>query len=89
MVELTHIATHSTLLLHMSNLNKQFLLFLGKKVREERDKKGLSQEQLGKLSKFHRTYIGMIERGEKSITVFNLKRIAEALGLKVVDLLDF
>lgn len=69
--------------------NKQFLIFLGQKVREVRIKKGISQEQLGELAKVHRTYVGMIERGEKNITIFNLRKFAEALGLHVRDLIDF
>ncbi|MFA6295286.1 MAG: helix-turn-helix transcriptional regulator [Candidatus Paceibacterota bacterium] len=73
----------------MINLNKQFLIFLGKKIRQERERLGISQEKLGKLAKFHRTYIGAIERGEKNITISNLKRIANTLGLKVKDLIDF
>ncbi len=73
----------------MVNLDKQFLIFLGQKIRKEREKKGISQEQFGKLAKFHRTYIGMIERGEKNITIFNLRKIAEALNLNVKDLIDF
>lgn len=73
----------------MANLSKQFLIFLGQKIRKEREKIGLSQEGLGKQAKFHRTYIGMIERGEKNITIFNLKRIAEALKVQVRDLIDF
>ena len=79
----------STLLRLMANLGKQFLIFLGKKIRNERERMGVSQEGLGKLAKFHRTYIGMIERGEKNITIFNLKRIASALDVKVKDLIDF
>ena len=73
----------------MVNLNKQFLIFLGKKIRGEREKMGVSQEQLGKLAKVHRTYVGMIERGEKNITIFNLRKFAEALGVQVKDLVDF
>ncbi|MEI6304985.1 MAG: helix-turn-helix transcriptional regulator [Candidatus Taylorbacteria bacterium] len=73
----------------MANLNKQYLIFLGKKIRSEREKMGVSQEEFGKMAKFHRTYIGMIERGEKNITIFNLKKVAEALKVQVRDLIDF
>lgn len=73
----------------MANLHKQFLIFLGRKVREKREKMGVSQERLGELTKFHRTYVGMVERGEKNITIFNIKRFADALGVKVRDLIDF
>ena len=68
----------------MANLQKQFLIFLGRKIRKEREKAGISQEGLGKLAKFHRTYIGMIERGEKNITIFNLRRIAAATAVPIV-----
>lgn len=41
------------------------------------------------LAKVHRTYIGMIERAEKNITLTNMEKIARALGKKVSDLVDF
>jgi len=37
----------------------------------------------------HRTYIGMIERGEKNITLVNLQKLAMALDIPLKDLLDF
>jgi transcriptional regulator with XRE-family HTH domain len=52
-------------------------------------KLGISQERLGELAKVHRTYIGMIERAEKNITLTNMEKIARALGKKVSDLVDF
>ena len=73
----------------MANLNKQYLIFLGKKIRAEREKLGISQEKLGELAKVHRTYVGMIERGEKNITLSNLIKFAKALKLNVKDLIDF
>jgi len=73
----------------MVNLDRQYLIFIGKKVRQLRERMGLSQEQLGKVAKVHRTYVGMIERGEKNITIFNLRRFAEALKVQVRDLIDF
>lgn len=73
----------------MTNSNKQYLIFIGKKVRELREKMGISQEKLGELAGVHRTYVGMIERGEKNITIFNLRRFAGALKVKVRDLIDF
>jgi transcriptional regulator with XRE-family HTH domain len=69
--------------------NKQFQIFIGKKIRAEREKLGISQEEFGKLVKVHRTYVGMIERGEKNVTLSNLIKFAEALKLKVKDLIDF
>ena len=70
-------------------MNKQILNQFGARVREERDRKGISQERLGELAKVHRTYIGMIERAEKNITLTNMEKIARALGKRVNDLVDF
>jgi transcriptional regulator with XRE-family HTH domain len=58
----------------------------GKRVRQLRDEQGLSQERLGELAKVHRTYVGMIERGEKNITLTNIERFAKALKVKISDL---
>jgi transcriptional regulator with XRE-family HTH domain len=73
----------------MTNLHKHFLIQLGRKIRQGREGLGLSQEEFGKKVKMHRTYIGMIERGEKNITISNLKRVAVAIGCEVRDLIDF
>ncbi len=73
----------------MPNLEKQFLIFLGRKIRSERERMQVSQEKLGELAGVHRTYVGMVERGEKNITIFNLRRFAKALGVEVRELLDF
>ncbi len=59
----------------------------GEKVREERLKRGLSQEELAAKAGVHRTYIGMIERGEKNITLLNIKKVAKALDLSIDKLL--
>lgn len=70
-------------------MNKKALEKFGKAVREQRMKSGISQERLGELAGVHRTYIGMIERAEKNITLTNMEKIARALGKKVNDLVDF
>ena len=75
---------HST-----DTMNSKLLIKFGEKVRTERLRQGISQEKLGALAKVHRTYIGMIERAEKNITLSNMEKIAKALGLRVNDLVDF
>jgi transcriptional regulator with XRE-family HTH domain len=70
-------------------MDKHNLIKFGKRVREERTKRGISQERLGELAKVHRTYIGMIERAEKNITLSNMQKIAKALGMRVNSLIDF
>jgi transcriptional regulator with XRE-family HTH domain len=64
-------------------MKKQILIKFGQKVREERNKQKISQEELAERAGVHRTYIGMIERAEKNITLENIEKIAKALGLKL------
>lgn len=59
---------------------------LGLVIRRCREHRKLSQEALAALSGLSRTHIGEIERGEVSLSVENLIRIAEALGLKTSEL---
>lgn len=66
----------------------QILLAFGIKVRDFRKLKGLSQEELAHKADLHRTYIGMIERAEKNITLINIAKIANALECKISDLID-
>jgi transcriptional regulator with XRE-family HTH domain len=47
----------------------------------------ISQEELAYMAGVHRTYIGMIERAEKNITLCNIEKIARALGVEICELL--
>jgi len=64
------------------------LQHFGNKVRVERERQGLSQEELALRADLHRTYIGGVERGERNISLLNLLRIARALGVSPADLLE-
>ncbi len=66
----------------------KILIKFGQKVRAERQKQGLSQEELAEKAGVHRTYIGMIERGEKNITLLNIEKIAKALGIPLDKLMS-
>jgi len=54
-------------------------------VRIERTKLGISQEELASRAGVHRTYIGMIERAEKNITLENIEKVCKALDLSISD----
>lgn len=58
---------------------------LGAAVREFRTAAGLSQDALAERSDMHRTYIGGIERGERNVSFTNLRRLADALGVRVSE----
>jgi len=69
-------------------MKREILIKFGKKVREERTKLGLSQEELASRAGVHRTYIGMIERAEKNITLENIEKIAMALKIPLNKLMN-
>ncbi len=64
-------------------MKKDILIKFGQKVRKERSKLGLSQEGLAAKAGVHRTYIGMIERAEKNITLENIFKITKALNMSL------
>jgi DNA-binding XRE family transcriptional regulator len=61
------------------------LIFFGNKVKTFRKEKGISQEELAFRSELHRTYIGMIERAEKNVTLKNIEKIANGLGISIQE----
>lgn len=73
----------------MSRADQQATLdAFGAQVRKLRVANGMSQEELAAHAGVHRTYIGMVERGEKNTTLLSMKRIATALGISVAALLE-
>ena len=69
--------------------NKNILVIFGNKVREIRKTKNLSQEDLADKADLHRTYIGMIERGERNISLTNIAVFAMVFEMTISELLDF
>lgn len=57
-------------------------------MRRIRGERGLSQEQLADLAGLHRTYIGSIERAERNVSIDNMARVARALKVSLVVLLE-
>ena len=58
----------------------------GQRVRELRVSNGLSQEGLALACSLDRTYIGGVERGERNVSLVNIKRIADALHVAVREM---
>ncbi len=67
-------------------MKKKILERFGSQVRKLRLDKNLSQEELAYKAGLHRTYIGMIERGEKNITLVNIEKITKALAINICEL---
>nr|WP_201612205.1 helix-turn-helix transcriptional regulator [Psychrobacter immobilis] len=62
------------------------MIAFGKRVREVRKSKGISQEKLAEMAAIDRSYMGNIERGEKNITLKKAYEICDALGIEIRDL---
>ena len=69
-------------------MQKSILETFGNNVRKKRLSLKMSQQELGNVADLHRTYIGMIERAEKNITILNAEKIAEALNIKITQLFE-
>jgi putative transcriptional regulator len=65
---------------------KDPLKALGDKVRAIRIQLDLSQESLAERCDFDRTYISLIERGQRNPSFTNMIRLAEGLEVSVSDL---
>ena len=70
-------------------LNQILIEEFGKRIRQLRTERNLSQEEFSFLTGFHRTYIGMVERGERNISLANIGVFAKAFEMSVSELLKF
>lgn len=61
---------------------------LARNVRRLRQAIGISQEELAARAQLHRTYISSIERHERNVSLENIFRIANALGVRAPALLE-
>ena len=69
------------------NSKEKILIKFGSNVQKFSKDMGISQEELASRSGLHRTYIGMIERAEKNITLANIDKIANALNIDISKLM--
>ena len=68
-------------------LYQELLKNIGRDIRIERTRKGLSQEKFAELAGVHTNYIGKIERGEQNLTMKKLVDILNSLNLDIEILL--
>ncbi|RJQ27952.1 XRE family transcriptional regulator [Candidatus Parcubacteria bacterium] len=69
--------------------HKDVLKKFGEKMQKVRQSKGVTQEELAARLAMHRTYIGLIERGERNPTIRTLYKITKALKVDSKELLPF
>lgn len=66
--------------------DSKYLKRVGKAIRELRGRSGMSQEDLAAKTGLHRTYIGSLERGERNVSILNIRVLASALGVSPGEL---
>lgn len=67
--------------------DRKFLRDLGERVRRQRQARGWTQQQLAERCELHRTFIGSVERGERNVSILNLRLIAGVLRVGLSELL--
>jgi transcriptional regulator with XRE-family HTH domain len=67
---------------------KEYLIRLGARIKNLRNLKGISQEKFAEKCDFDRTYISLVERGKRNLSIVNLLKIANSLDVKIHDLLS-
>lgn len=82
-----HLILHTKYSAKVTRIESTMITF-GKNVQVARQALGISQEELAFRAGLHRTYIGMVERAERSISLQNAKKIADALNVKLDNLLN-
>ena len=64
------------------------LVRFGKRLREIREKVGVSQEKLAEMAGLHRTYVSSGERGKRNISLINIHALARTLGVSLSQLFE-
>lgn len=62
---------------------------VGKRVKELRNKIGVSQEELADIAQLDRTYITSVERGKRNISIVNVEKLAKALQVSLAEFFTF
>lgn len=75
-------------LIGLTETDPEFLAGLGRRVREAREQRGMARKVLARGANVSERYLAQLEAGEGNASVVLLRRVAAALGLRIVDLLD-
>jgi transcriptional regulator with XRE-family HTH domain len=63
-------------------------IVFGRRVRQLRLERQLSQEKLAELADLHRNYVGGVERGERNVSLLNIVKLAHGLNVSPAKLIE-
>lgn len=58
-------------------------ILIGTRIKELRKERSLSQENLALLANLDRTYIASVEKGRRNVSIVNIEKIANAMGISL------
>ena len=64
-------------------------ILVGKRVKELRNKIGISQEELADIAELDRTYITSVECGKRNISIVNIEKLTKALNVSLSEFFSF
>lgn len=64
-------------------------ILVGKRVKELRNRLGISQEELADIAELDRTYITSVECGKRNISIVNIEKLAKALQVSLTEFFNF
>ena len=70
-------------------LEQNIYILIGKKIRDTRENQRKTQQDIADICDFEKSTISRIEAGRTNLTVKNLYKISQALGVKMKDIVDF
>ena len=71
----------------VARVTSELQKIVGRRLREQRESLGLSQEAMAERLGYHRTFLGSVERGERNLTLASVEQLAASLGVAPLDLL--
>ncbi|KQX74401.1 hypothetical protein ASD10_03935 [Aeromicrobium sp. Root472D3] len=72
---------------HSGRVTSELQKIVGRRLREQRQALGLSQEAMAERLGYHRTFLGSVERGERNLTLASVEQLAASLDMAPLDLL--
>ena len=64
-------------------------ILVGKRVKELRNRLGISQEELADIAELDRTYITSVECGKRNISIVNIEKLSKALQVSLTEFFNF